>query len=237
MRRLKNKAMLAAKQLRFVARKSGIKPKFVHVNVPYFSQWESKKLVEQIVTRQIAAKDDPRWRESGAKDTDEYTSWSWSCCGMACLKMILAHKNQQIIPLVTLGKQCVKYGGYKLPLEEHPGLYYKPFVRFVKEKYGLSAKAVSALTLFEIKKTLSGGGYIIASVTPEIRFPDKNPSKHGGHVVLVFGYDDTRQVIYLHNSSGFEGSQEKVEIPYAQFKKFFDNKGILINPEVGRLRI
>lgn len=229
MRQLKRKAVLLAKQAHAKLRRKTHKPRFIHQHLPYFSQWESRELVEKIITKQIEAKDDPRWRESGAKDVKEYTSWSWSCCGMACLKMILAHKTNEVIPLVTLGKQCVKYDGYKLPLENHPGLYYKPFVQFTKEKYSLNGKATSALTLTDIKNTLSSGGYVIASVTPEIRFPEKDPAKKGGHLVLLFGYDDSRQIIYLHNPSGFKDSQEKVVISYSQFRKFFDNKGIMIS--------
>ena len=228
MRRLKNKTVLLAKEIHAGLRRRTYKLRFVHSNVPYFSQWESRELVEKIITKQIEAKDDPRWRESGAKNVQEYTSWSWSCCGMACLKMILAHKNNKVIPLVSLGKRCIKYGGYKLPLENHPGLYYKPFVTFIKSEFGLNGKAVSALTLAEIKRTINSGGYAIVSVTPEIRFPHKQPTKRGGHLVLVFGYDDTKKVVYLHNPSGFKDSQERVEVSYGQFGKFFDNKGILI---------
>lgn len=148
---------------------------------------------------------------------------------MACLKMILARRSNEVIPVITLGKQCLEYGGYKLPLENSPGLYYKPFIRFIKEKYGLDGKAVSALTLSEIKQTLSEGGYVMASVTPEIRFPENVPKMHGGHLVLLFGYDDRRRVVYLHNPSGFKDSQEKVEVSYEHFMRFFDNKGIVIS--------
>lgn len=229
MRQLKRKLVLRAKHLHEDLQRKTHKPHFIHQKLPYFSQWESRDLVEKIITKQIQAKDDPRWKESGAKNTEEYTTWSWSGCGMACLKMILAHKQHQVIPLVTLGKQCLKYGGYKLPLENHPGLYYKPFVRFVKGKYNLNGRAVGTLTLNEIKRVLSKGGHAIVSVTPEIRFPAKNPTKRGGHLVLLFGYDDEKQVIYLHNPSGFKDSQEKVSISYNQFKKFFDNKGVLID--------
>ena len=227
MRKLKNKALVFAKQLHSSLRKSAHSSRFVRDDVPYFSQWESRELVEKIITKKVKAEDDPRWRESGARSAREYASWSWSCCGMACFKMILAHKKNKIIPLVTLGKQCMKYGGYKQPLKDHPGLYYKPFVKFVEKEYGLKAKAVSSLTLFEIKQVISNEGYAIVSVTPEIRFPDNYPAKRGGHLVLVVGYDDKERQIYLNNPSGFKNSQE-LKISYDRFKKFFDNKGILI---------
>lgn len=149
---------------------------------------------------------------------------------MACLKMILAHAQQKEIPLVTLGKQCVEHGGYVMPLETSPGLFYKPFVKFISIEYGLHGKAMSALTLAEIKQAISDGGYAIVSVTPEIRFPLKDPAKRGGHLVLVFGYDDEKQIMHLNNPSGFKDSQEDVVLPYKQFLKFFDHKGILIQP-------
>ncbi len=228
MRRLKSKIMLHTKRLRSKLRRKTHKKSFIHKHMPYFSQWESRELVEKIRMKQMEAKDDPRWRESGAKNTKEYTSWSWSGCGMACLKMILAHTRQKVVPLVVLGKQCLEYGGYRMPLEESPGLFYKPFVNFISQEYGLSGKAMSALTLTEIKQNISDGGYAIVSVTSEIRFPLKEPSKRGGHLVLVFGYDDEKQVIHLNNPSGFKDSQQDVTLSYRQFMKFFDHKGILI---------
>ena len=202
----------------------------MHPDMPYFSQWESRELVEKIVTKQIEAKDDPRWRESGAADVTEYAAWSWSCCGMACLKMILAHNQQKVIPLVVLGKQCLEYGGYKMPLETSPGLFYKPFVHFINQRYGLHATAVGALTLTEIKQIISDGGYAMVSVTAEIRFPFREPLRRSGHLVLVFGYDDEKQIIHLNNPSGFKDTQEDVILSYQQFMKFFDHKGILIRP-------
>ena len=230
MRRLKHKIVLHSKQLFALARKKSRKTSFIHDNVPYFSQWESPELVEKIITKKINAKDDPNWRSSGARDQKEYEAWSWSGCGMACLKMIVAHTTATVIPLVTLGKKCVEYGGYQLPLETSPGLFYKPFVQFVRHEYQLNAKAVSALTITEIKETLSNGGYAMVSVTPEIRFPAIAPKRRGGHLVLIFGYDDTKRVVYLHNPSGFAtaDSQQRVVLSYSQFEKFFDHKGILI---------
>lgn len=229
MRQIKSKALLHAKQLHSRFRKKSYRKAFVHRNVPYFSQWESPELVEKIVTKKIEAKDDPRWRESGAKNTKEYAVWSWSCCGMTCLKMILAHKQHTVVPLVTLGKQCLSYGGYRMPVEKSPGLFYKPFVSFIKQEYGPNGRAVGALTLGEIKQTISRGGYAIVSVTSEIRFPSREPTRRGGHLVLIFGYDDEEGAVHLNNPSGFKGSQKDVKIPYKQFMKFFDHKGVLID--------
>src|SRR3989338_258315 len=72
----------------------------VYKNVPYFSQWESKDLVNDIINKKISAKDDPLWKKSGAKNKKEYELWSWNGCGMACFKMILAYKFKKEIPVV-----------------------------------------------------------------------------------------------------------------------------------------
>ncbi len=228
MRRIKKHTILQAKNLASFVWKNKLPKTFVHKNVQYFSQWESPELVEKIINKSILAHEDSKWRNSGAKSKDEYTTWSWSGCGMACLKMILATKQHKVIPLVELGQLCTSYGGYKKPIDKSPGLFYKPFVKFVKNEFGLNAKATSSLTLVEIKRTIANGGYVIASVTPEIRFPNKIPKSNSGHLILIFGYNDINKSFTIHNPSGFTGTQRNVEIPYGNFKKFFSQKGIAI---------
>ena len=230
MRRLKKILMVHTKNALESTRRRQLKPRALHEHVPYFSQWESRELTEKIITKQTRAQDDPNWQQSGAKNPDEYASWSWNGCGMACLKMILADAQSKTIPLVELGKRCQSYGGYQTPVDDSPGLFYKPFATFVQQEFGLRAKAVPAMTITEIKSALGGGGYVMASVTPEIRFPAKSPAKRGGHLVLIIGYDDHNQVVYLHNPSGFAGTQENVAVAYGLFTKFFDHKGIIIYP-------
>lgn len=228
MRQIKSKVILTGKKVRDLAARRNVKPSYLHENVPYFAQWESRELVEGIIKRKIEATDDPRWKESGADNKAEYSLWSWNGCGMACLRMILGTTNHKVIPLVKLGKQCLARDVYQQPLESSPGLFYKPFVTFIEKEFGWKGKASSSLTALEIKRTLSQSGYVIASVTPEIRHPNKKPIRKSGHLVLLLGYDDTNEVFYLHNPSGSDDTQEYCEISYKDFAKFFSNKGILI---------
>lgn len=230
MRRLKKQLHLAIKTAKAKVSGPPFAPKYIHPNVPYFSQWESRELAEPIIMNQIDIRDDPLWRNSGASSKDEYAEWSWNGCGMACLKMVLAATHHKVIPLVTLGKKAAACGVYSLPLHESPGMFYKPFVSFIGKEFSLPAQAHSALTISEIKQAVSRGGYAIASVTPEIRFPNKQPTKKGGHLVLIQGYDDDTHTIFLHNPSGFKGAQENVELSESVFSRFFDNKGIVIFP-------
>ena len=202
---------------------------FHHQAIPYFAQWESPKLVDDILAHTIKAKNDPKWQQSGATTMEEYEQWSWTACGMACLKMILAHRFHRTVPLVTLGKQCLKYGGYTLPLESSPGLYYRPFVEFVKKEYGLEARVVNGLTIREIQEALAQDKYVIASVNPGLRQPASKPPHKGGHLVLLIGYDQQKNCLYLHNPSGYyRKSQENFEISVPDFKKFFSHKGIIV---------
>ena len=227
MRRLKNKLIRSAKNVRSALRPDSLPKRYVHDNVPYYSQWETPELVEAIITGQIDAREDPLWRHSGAAYVDEYAEWSRNGCGMACLKMILGAMHGATIPLVTLGKKGVEYGVYKLPLDDSPGMFYAPFVKCIEAEFGLKGKASAALTMSEIKKAIAHDGFVIASVTPEIRFPSKPPKRRGGHLVLLFGYDDEKQIFYLHNPSGFDGTRESLEISYKNFARFFDHKGVI----------
>lgn len=202
---------------------------FCHTEVAYFAQWESPELIEKILAKKISPQDDPLWKRSGAISTKEYAYWSWNACGMACLKMLLVHKKNLLIPLVTLAKECLRYGGYRLPLETSPGLFYRPFCTFVKAKYGLRAKPISALTITEITHILSRRGYVIASVDPTIRTPEHTSSQKGGHLVLIIGYNKNEQALYLHNPSGSNATNQSfVKLTYKQFHKFFANKGIAV---------
>jgi hypothetical protein len=61
--------------------------------VPYFSQWESAELAARFVDGSLPLAEDPRWAASGARPPAEYEYWAGKVCGLACLKMILAHRG------------------------------------------------------------------------------------------------------------------------------------------------
>jgi hypothetical protein len=201
---------------------------FLHEDVPYFSQWESPELVEQILAHKISAKDDPNWKKSGAETKSEYEDWSWAACGMACTKMILAYTGKEA-PLVELGKKCAEYGGYQFPLASSPGLLYKPYLNFVKQEFGWDAHIVSHAPLNQVFYELSKGNFVIVSVTPMIRKPESMPKSKGGHLVLLLGYDLDKREIYFHNPSGAsKEAQANAVIGFGDFEKFFSGRGLSI---------
>lgn len=198
-------------------------------HVPYFSQWESRELVGKILAGTIKAEADPSWRTSGALTRSEYAIWSWTGCGMACLKMLLAHQDV-LVSLVELGKGCVRYGGYDMPLQSSKGLKYAPFVGFVKDTFDLDAKVVVGLPLSQICLELSRGSYVIASVHPSIRSTPSRPKQKGGHLVLLLGYDLDKQEFYFHNPSGDSTkSQEYAAVTFKDFRQVFGYQGIIVS--------
>jgi len=48
--------------------------------------------------------DDPRWLHTGASDQAEYGRWCRHCCGMACLQMILEHRDGTALGRAGLGE-------------------------------------------------------------------------------------------------------------------------------------
>lgn len=210
-------------------RLKGLMTKFL-LDIPYFSQWESKELVEDFVEGKKSAKTDPRWKLSGAKTLNEYDMWSWNVCGMTCFKMVLAKKLGKEHKTIKMARECEKYGGYKVTEKEIEGLYYDPFVIYVKDKFGLEAKVIrNFLTVSKIKRELVKGSFPIVSVNWRIRNPESRPEKKGGHLVLMTGFDNSKKTLFLHNPSGFyKQSQENFEITEKDFKKFFAGRGILI---------
>lgn len=215
--------------LHFSRRKEHLPTRFVINDVPYYSQWESPSLVGKLIRDEIAARDDPFWEKSGAHSREEYEFWARNMCGMACLKMIIEHRFARTVPIIDLGKRCLKYGGYVLGPNTIDGMYYSPFVKFVKEEFDLDAKVVGPVSIHGVIEKLSHGNYVIASVSPKIRNSGSKSHTKGGHLVLLLGYDLEKQTILFHNPSGdTKENQEYAEIPFLQFENFFARKGIIV---------
>jgi len=148
---------------------------------------------------------------------------------MACLKMIFAYKFKRDFKLVELGKLCQKYEGYVKRGKNLDGLYYKPFVEFLKEEFNMPSKVVSPMTTQEIIKEIEKNNFVMASVSFEIRNLTNKVSFRGGHLVLIVGYDFNKQVLYIHNPSGInEKTQAFAKVNFYNFNKLFAYRGIVI---------
>ncbi|WP_331728059.1 C39 family peptidase [Streptomyces sp. NBC_00158] len=199
----------------------------VRHEVPYFAQWESPELVSEFVTGRLDAVDDPRWRASGADSPEEYAFWSWRVCGMACLRMALAHWGLEAPPSVTLGKEYLEAGAYVPKDGGLHGLIYEPFARHTRDRFGLRAESRPELPLEEIAGQLHAGRLVMLSVHPGVRSGDTEPPHRGGHLVLAVGAD--RDAVTIHNPSGWHGtSQEFAVVPWPVMHRYYAGRGVLL---------
>jgi hypothetical protein len=202
-------------------------------SVPYFGQWESRDLVATILAEgpKVALPRDPLWQASGARTLDEYTAWASHVCGMACLKMILAARTGRVVPTLELARACTDYGGYTTDPHtgDIKGLVYVPFVQFVAQEFDIQAEVTTRLTAAHLSSLLGRAEFFIASVHPWIRWPEREPPRKGGHLVLVLAADAER--IVFHNPSGdTPAAQENASLDLQQFDRFFAGRGIAIFP-------
>lgn len=206
-----------------------------HRDIPYYSQTESREIVDDVMTSWMQASEDRLWQNSGAVDKQEYSLWVHSICGMACLKMILKDREQRDTKTITLAKKCMSYGGYTLHEEFEyippSGVIFKGFKKFLEKEWHISVKVRKYLSIKRICRELNKGNYVIASVDSAISDLEKRyRGKKGGHLVLMTGYDLPKRVLYLHNPSGIFGkSQEHFEISFEDFGKVFGERGIVVH--------
>ena len=106
----------------------------------YFAQWESADLVGEFLAGRDATTDQ-QWRQSGAKDVAEYARWADHLCGMACLKMVMAHRGKPH-SIHDLRRPVQALGGYvEEPDGNIRGLIYVGAVRWLNAR-GIAARIV-----------------------------------------------------------------------------------------------
>jgi hypothetical protein len=197
--------------------------------VPYYSQWESAELVGEFIEGVLSASADPRWASSDASSPQEYEFWSWRTCGIACLRMVLAHRGMAVPAAVPLAEECAAAGGYVRHPDRVDGLIYAPFVAWIAERFGIKATVRAELPVAEISERVHDGGLAMISVHPWIRWLDRTPPKAGGHLVLVTGAGPGH--LLIHNPSGLPGhSQQHARIALDALNRFYAGRGVLIDP-------
>ncbi len=209
-------------------------------NIPYVSQYASKKLAEKFVEDSPYLKEDSKWLESGAETIDEYIFWAPKLCGMACFKMICkslgsrASKWSANMPLVALGKEAIGAGCYKKD-PDNPnrliGLLHAPFLKFT-ERFGFAGKLLWYIGANVVAQEILKNNFIIASVSHEIRDAGAHPQIKSGHLILVHGFKIENGRIagfYIHNPSGFYNkSQENHFVTVEDFRNCFSGRIIIL---------
>jgi len=170
--------------------------------------------------------DDPRWRASGAPDLATYERWTVRWCGIACLRMVLLARDGESPSLYDLAVGAESYGAYADEPGKPRGLIYRPFVDYVAARHGLSSEVAVGLTAGELCQEVRGGSWVIASVHPEIRRPDRPSPGQGGHLVLVTAAAD--ETVTFNDPSGHRPESLVATLPVTIFDRFYARRGIII---------
>ncbi|WON78803.1 hypothetical protein [Serratia sp. UGAL515B_01] len=196
--------------------------------VPYFCQWATPELAADLITGRTVLADDANWADSGAADLTEYCEWANHVCGMACLKMVLTHRDGNAPSLLELARRSIPYGAYVREGTRIKGLIYAPFVTFVGEQFSLKARVHIGLSADELPQLLALYRYFIASVHPSIRQPQTTPPTRGGHLVLLIAAG--KDTVTFHNPSGDSAeTRQHVTMKLNDFGRFFAGRGISIS--------
>lgn len=204
-----------------------------HAGVPYYAQWGNPDWVGRIVEHQTDPCDDPDWRRSGFADSQRYRFWAQRLCGLACLESALDYWRIPHASRAVLLDEALQHGAYRMREDGGvDGLIYRPFADWVTEAFGLRVDVLPRASLTTLAARLDADTLAIASVSPELRHPDR-PSQHqGGHLILLHGRD--REGVWFHNPSGVEPYQADAYLPYATMTRFYAQRGMALMRIVGQ---
>lgn len=205
-----------------------------HEDVEVRTQFASPDLIEAIVYQGLDLTEDPRWPDSGAVDQREYAYWAPRCCGMACLQMILLHRDGVAPALLTLLRGAHARGAYVQRDDGSVlGLIYAPFVEYVRDEFGLGGQVHPELDVAGLVAELGPGSdgvgrMLLASVHREIRRPERPAPGQGGHLVLVTGHDPLEDTISFANPSGHTPAARSATLPTEVFARFYAGRAVTV---------
>ncbi|MDR5775598.1 MULTISPECIES: hypothetical protein [unclassified Caballeronia] len=196
-------------------------------DVRYFSQWADPLYNRRIIEGEDPCFD-PTWSASGFADADDYRFWARRLCGIACLKSILSAYRVHVPTTFQLLELALESGSYRKRGDGTvEGLLYEPFVQMIDSQFGLSGKIVVDTPASRIATVLPSDGFVIWSVSSEIRSPHLPNQRTGGHLILVMAAD--RDACIFHNPSGIEPYQSWVKLDYETLYRFSAGRGMAIS--------
>ena len=164
------------------------------------------------------------WIEFGSSEF-EYRRWIPEICGICCLKMVgdtIGSTNELSLYKLTLmaaangtfiaGEQGTIQGAFHYPLAE------------LAQRLGIRCHVVRPLGIGEIRAALSRGMYAILSIDAA----QVDQALQGGHLVLIYGYDEPTDSFLLHDcSSIIQPDGCGVNISTHALARISNNKGLV----------
>ncbi|GGZ05792.1 C39 family peptidase [Streptomyces poonensis] len=204
---------------------TGTAPRPVHAPVPVVTQYATPELIGRVAYDGHDPADDPAWKTSGAPSQSAYGRWCRHLCGIACLRMALLHRDGQAPNLFQLLAGARHHGAY---IDQGggtiKGLIYAPFAEYTRDSHGLPATVHRELEMGELVDLLDAGHMVMASVSKEIRRPEHEPARRGGHLVLVIGREG--DLIHFRNPSGHTPHARQASLAVDRFDAFFGGRGL-----------
>ncbi|MFJ2240969.1 C39 family peptidase [Streptomyces sp. NPDC087859] len=210
-------------------------PRPVHAPVPIVTQYATADLIGHIAYDGHDPAHDCAWDTTGAPTQSAYARWCRHMCGIACLRMALLHRDGQAPSLFKLLTGARHYNAYVQQTGgDIKGLIYAPFAQYVQATHALWPSVHPELDVRGLVTLLDAGHMVMASVSKEIRRPELEPEKRGGHLVLAIGHQDG--AIHFRNPSGHTPQAREAALPVDHFKTFFGGRGISLNMLASRHR-
>ncbi|MFC4507010.1 MULTISPECIES: C39 family peptidase [Streptomyces] len=203
-------------------------PSSFHEPVGIVTQYATADLIGGIAYEGHDPGADPAWKTTGAPSQHIYARWCRHMCGVACLRMVLLHHKGYAPNLFALLQGARHHGAYVRTGNDIKGLIYAPFVDYVQQTHDLDAAVQGNLDMDGLLALLGTGHMVMTSVSKEIRKPEADPERKGGHLVLAIGYRDGR--IHFRNPSGHTPESRAAALPPDRFDAFFGGRGISLDP-------
>lgn len=136
--------------------------------------------------------------------------------------------HREHLSLVPAAEELLSAGAFVISNGKVHGLIYAPFVRYLKQRWGIQASVKSNLPVGELAERVTAGQLAIASVHPSIRDAPGHPPGRGGHLVTVWSKraSDLRFV----NPSGVPGISQHAQLSIPTFDGFYARRAVLIEP-------
>lgn len=165
---------------------------------------------------------------TGFPDCETYRFWSRRLCGIACLESALDYWGIDRPNRFCLLQEALRANAYRVKDDGTvEGLVYRPFLKWIESRFGILGEVFEHMSIESAARLLCPGGFLVASVSPEIRRPDACQPRKGGHLVLVFGALNGN--ITFHNPSGVPPFQQSVHLTYENFSRFFSGRGMVMS--------
>jgi hypothetical protein len=206
--------------------------------VPFYAQFASPELIEDIIYRRLDARQDPRWREFGAWTLEEYELWSWRACGIVCLKMVVEAAGGPQKPIMEWVDEGLALDGYRLYDARGrwivEGWFYWPLI-CLAARYGLAGQVLGNVPAEEVCRRIESNRLVVASARTGANIGGHPGVKsEGGHLVVAtgFGWHGGRCThVVVNNPSGGAGMREQAEIPFRLFAREFAGRLMTFWPD------